>query len=91
MTKAQMRVRSKQIADTTSYEDRAFRKGCVTQGVVTFHEDDWSPYYVVWYRGHYVTVLFGDDFDSAKLRVMWNVIRTAEETIKKIEGVKYDC
>ena len=90
MTRAQMRVRSKQIADTASYEDRAFRKGCVTQGIVTILKEDCSPYYVVWYRGRYVTILFGDDMDSAKLRVMWNIVRVSEQFVRELKELKHE-
>jgi len=38
----------------------------------------------------YVATLFGDYTDKYKLMTMWNVVRIAEETIEKIEGVKHE-
>ena len=86
MTDAQWKVRLEQISAESKWDDRDFRKKCVTQKIVTFSHDKDSRYYTVWYRYLYVATLFGDYTDKYKLMTMWNVVRIAEETIEKIEG-----
>lgn len=88
MTDAQWKVRVKQIAYESQWEDRAFRKKCVTQGIVTFGIEEGGTYYTVKYRDRYVTLLFGDKEDKLKLKAVWNVIRIAEQLIKEVEGVE---
>lgn len=90
MTNAQLKVACIQTHTEFCYEYRAFRKKCVTQGIVTFSRDNDLSYYVVRYRGRYVTMLFGDTEDSSKLCAAWNAIKISEETIEKIEGVKHE-
>ena len=91
MTDARWKIRIEQITAENHYKDRVFRKKCVTQKIVTFSRDKDSRYYTVMYRYLYVATLFGDYTDKYKLMTMWNVVRIAEETIEKIEGVKHDC
>ena len=88
MTDAQWKVKSNQISEDVSYELRKFRKKCVTQGIVEFVRD--YNYYEMKYRGQFLCYLYGDE-DSINLRAVWYTIQIAEETIEKIEGVKYDC
>ena len=90
MTEAQWKVRLEQISAESKWDDRDFRKKCVTQKIVTFSRDKDSRYYTVRYRYLYVASLFGDYTDKYKLMTMWNVVRIAEETIEKIEGVKHE-
>ena len=96
MTDAQLEVKSKQSHAEFCYEYRAFRKKCVTQGIVTFSRDYDIAYYIVRYRGMYVTYLYGNAEDKSKLRAVWNVIHTAEQLLKAeqfakgIEGVKHE-
>lgn len=97
MTDAQWEARLEQITAESRYEYRAFRKECVTQGIVKFsNEDDVCKCYTVRYRGLYVATLWGDTTDKYKLTTMWNVIRTAEQLLKAeqfvkgIEGVKHE-
>ena len=85
MTVAQSKVKSEQAQTEYRYEYRAFRKKCVTQGIVTFNRDYDGSYYLVRYRGMYVTMLFGDEDDKSKLRAVWNVIRTAERLMESKE------
>ena len=82
MTDAQWKVRVKQITYESQWEDRAFRKKCVTQGIVTFSKEGGLTYYTVRYRDRYVTMLFGDVEEKLKLKAVWNVIRRAEQFIK---------
>ena len=42
------------------------------------------------YRDRYVTTLYGDSYEDLVLSAVWNTIEYAEETIKKIEGVKHE-
>lgn len=90
MTDAQWKVRLEQITAESKYEYRAFRKKCVTQGIVTIRREDGSPYYIMRYRDRYVTMLWGDSYEEIVLKAAWNTIFTAEETIEKIEGVKHE-
>lgn len=91
MTDAQWKVKIEQITNDNRYEYRAFRKKCVTQGVVTFSREDGNSYYIMRYRDRFVTTIWGDDYENLILSSVWNTIRSAEETIVKIEGVKHDC
>ena len=84
MTDAQWKVRVEQITAESNLKDRAFRKKCVTQGIVMFVRD--GVLYEMTYRGHFVCYLYGHE--DSKLVAVWNAIRIAEETIEKIEGVK---
>jgi predicted adenine nucleotide alpha hydrolase (AANH) superfamily ATPase len=92
MTDAQWKVMSTQISDNVQYELRRFRKKCITQGIVKIVRD--HSFYEMTYRGRFVCYLYGntygDNVDKSKLRSAWSVIRIAEETIEKIEGVKHE-
>ena len=88
MTDAQWKVRVEQVTAESHYEYRAFRKECVTQGIVMFIRD--IGFYEMTYRGNFVCYLYGDDEESIKLLAVWNTIKIAEETIEKIEGVKHE-
>lgn len=88
MTDAQWLEKSKQISDFVNYELREFRKKCVTQCIVDFVND--NGFYEMRYRGRFVCYLYKDNKDDIKLWVVWNTIKIAEETIKKIEGVKHE-
>lgn len=90
MTDAQWKIKSEQMAAQRHYKYRAFRKKCVTQGLVTFGREDGSSYYIMRYRDRYVTCLLGDSYEKIVLAAVWNTIEYAEETIKKIEGVKHE-
>ena len=91
MTDAQRKVKLEQITAESKYEYRAFRKKCVTQGIVTFRRENGSSFYTMRYRDRFVSSLWGDSYEEIVLAAVWRTIFTAEETIKKIEGVKYDC
>ena len=88
MTDAQRKVRLEQISDELKLKNREFRKKCVTQGIVKFVKQ--FGFYKITYRGHFVCYLYKDYEDDIKLRVMWNTIKIAEETIEKIEGEKHE-
>ena len=90
MTDAQWKARLEQITAESRYEYRAFRKECVTQGIVTFNRNKDDRYYTVRYRYLYVATLFGDNTDKYKLMTMWNVVRIAEQLLKAVEGVKHE-
>ena len=90
MTDAQRKVKLEQITAESKYEYRAFRKKCVTQGLVTFGREDGRSFYIMRYRDRYVTTLYGDSYEDLVLSAVWNTIEYAEETIKKIEGVKHE-
>ena len=90
MTDAQWKARLEQITAESRYEYRAFRKECVTQGIVTFGRENVSPFITVRYRDRYVATLFGETTDKRILLAVWNTIFTAEKTIEKIEGVKHE-
>ena len=90
MTEAQWKVRLDQITDENHYEYRAFRKKCVTQGIVTFSRENGSSYYIMRYRDRFVTTLWGESYEKIILAAAWCTISTAEETIEKIEGVKHE-
>ena len=97
MTDAQWKEDVKRISENAKYENRKFRKECVTQGIVKFsNEDDVCKCYTVRYRGLYVATPWGDTTDKYKLMTMWNVIRIAEQLLKAeqfvkgIEGVKHE-
>ena len=91
MTDAQWKVRLEQKTAESHYEYRAFRKKCVTQGIVTFSRENGSSYYTMRYRDRFVTSLWGFSFEKIVLTAVWNTIEYAEETIEKIEGEKHDC
>lgn len=88
MTDAQWKARLEQITAESRYEYRAFRKECVTQGIVTFSLENESPFITVRYRDRYVATLFREKTDKRILLAVWNTIFTAEKAIEKIEGVK---
>lgn len=91
MTDAQWKERLLRIAYESQWADREFRKKCVTLGIVTFlRETPTRRWYTVRYRGRYITTLFGDVEDKSKLLTMWSVIRTAEQLIEEVEGVKHE-
>ena len=90
MTDAQWKVKCEQMSDERRYEYRAFRKKCVTQGIVTFGREDGRSYYIMRYRDRFVTSLLGESYDKLVLMAVWNTIEYAEETIKKIEGEKHE-
>ena len=90
MTKAQWEVRLEQISAESMWDDRIFRKECVTQKIVTFNRVKDSRYYTVRYRYLYVASLFGDYTDKYKLMTIWNVVRIAEQLLKAVEGVKHE-
>ena len=90
MTDAQLKFRIEQITAENHYKDRAFRKKCVTQGIVTFGRENGSSYYIMRYRDRFVTSLWGDGYEKLILAAVWCTISTAEETIEKIEGVKHE-
>ena len=90
MTDAQWEIRIEQITAENHYEYRAFRKECVTQGIVTFGREDGNSYYTMRYRDRFVTMLWGDSYEKEILMAVWSTIYTAEKTIKKIEGVKHE-
>ena len=90
MTDAQWKERLEQITAESQYKYRAFRKECVTQGIVTFGRENGSQFITVRYRDIYVATLFREKTDKRILLAVWNTISTAEETIKKIEGVKHE-
>ena len=96
MTDAQWKIRLEQISNKSQWEDRIFRKECVTQGIVTFNRVGECKCFTVRYRNLYVASLFGGIEDKYKLMTMWNVIRIAEQLLKAeqfakgIEGVKHE-
>lgn len=90
MTEAQLKVRINQRSADVNYERRRFRKKCVTLGIVEFVKKISNFDYEVYYRGCFVCTLFKSGEDSLKLLAVWNTIAIAEETIEKIEGVKYE-
>lgn len=90
MTDAQWKARLEQITAESKYEYRAFRKKCVTQGIVTFGLENGSPFITVRYRDRYVATLFREATDKRILLAVWNIIFTAEKAIEKIEGVKHE-
>lgn len=90
MTDAQWKARLEQITDESQYEYRAFRKKCVTQGIVTFSRKNGSSYYIMRYRDRFVTTLWGESYEKIILAAVWCTIFTAEETIEKIEGEKHE-
>ena len=87
MTNAQWEEDVKRISENVKYENRKFRKECVTQGIVEIVKD--HIFYQVRYRGGFVCYLYGNDGENLKLCAMWNAIKIAE-TIRKIEGVKHE-
>lgn len=91
MTDAQWKVKRNQISADADYERRRFRKKCVTHGIVEFVRRNGCFYYELHYRGCFVCTLFKSDYkEYLKLLAVWNTIAIAEETIKKIEGVKHE-
>lgn len=91
MTNSQWKVESKRISDNLNYERRRFRKECVTRGIVEFVRRKGCFNYEMLYRGCFVCTLYKYEGEYLKLLAVWNIIAIAEETIEKIEGVKYDC
>lgn len=90
MTVAQWKAKSKEIIEDALYRERKFRKKCVSQDIVKFIRC--QNFYELQYRGKHVCYLFGNSGEEKiKLQAVWDIIRIAEETIEKIEGVKYDC
>ncbi len=91
MTDAQLIESSIQKLNDVNYERRKFRKECVTRGIVEFVRIKGRLFYEMHYRGCYVCTIFKDKPMFLTLMIVWNAIRIAEKTIKKIEGVKHDC
>ena len=91
MTDAQWNVRLKQIAYESQWADREFRKECVTQGIVMFSRENGSKWYTVRYRDRYVCMLFNEIEDKRILMAVWSAIRTAEQLLEEVKGVKHDC
>lgn len=90
MTDSQWKAWLEQITAESQYEYRAFRKKCVTQGIVTFSREDGSPYYTMRYRDRFVTTLWEESYEKIILAAVWCTIFTAEKAIEKIEGVKHE-
>ena len=90
MTDAQWKIRLEQITAESHYDYRAFRKKCVTQGIVTFSRENGSSYYIMRYRDRFVTTLWGESYEKIILAAAWCTISTAEETIEMIEGEKHE-
>ena len=90
MTYAQRKAKCKEITEEALYRERKFRKKCVSQDIVKFIRC--QNFYELQYRGKHVCYLFGNSVEEKiKLRAVWDIIKIAEEIIRKIEGVKYDC
>lgn len=90
MTDAQWKAKCKESTKDALYRDRKFRKECVTQGIVEFVRRNGCFNYEMLYRGCFVCTLYKDEGEYLKLLAVWNTIAIAEETIKKIEGVKHE-
>ena len=90
MTDAQWEVELEHVTAKNNYEYRAFRKECVTQGIVTFRRESGNPYYTMRYRDRFITMLWGNSYEKLILLAVWCTIFTAEKAIKKIEGVKHE-
>ena len=89
MTGAQWNVKYKEITEDALYRERKFRKKCVSQDIVKFLRC--QNFCKLQYRGKHVCYLFGNSVEEKiKLRVVWDIIKIAEETIEKIEGVKHE-
>ena len=89
MTDAQWLEKSKQISDDVNYKLRKFRKKCVTQDIVKFIRC--QNFYKLQYRGKHVCYLFGNSVEEKiKLQAVWDIIKIAEEIIRKIEGEKHE-
>lgn len=86
MTNAQWNVEMQKRTAERLYKERAFRKKCVTQGIVTFSREKGATYYVLKYRARYVSTIYKDDVRI--LMASWNVIEVAENLLKKVKGVK---
>ena len=89
MTYAQLKAKCKEITEEALYRERKFRKKCVTQDIVKFIRC--YNFYELQYRGKHIFYLFGNSVEEKiKLRAVWDIIKIAEETIEKIEGVIND-
>ena len=89
MTYAQWKVKCKEITEEALYRERKFRKKCISQDIVKFIRC--NNFYDVQYRGKHVCYLFRNSVEEKiKLRALWDIIKIAEETIEKIEGVKHE-
>lgn len=87
MTDAQWKVEVQHTTVELHFKERAFRKKCVTQGLVTIGRENGSRYYTVRYRDRYVCTLFNDIGDRLILSAAWNVIEISEQLMKEVEGV----
>ena len=85
MTYAQWKVKCVQLSDERHYEYRAFRKKCVTLGIVKFVRKINSLYYEMYYRGRYVCTLFKSGEEYLKLLAVWNTIAIAEKQSKRLK------
>ena len=89
MTDAQWKAKCKEITEDALYRERKFRKKCVTQDIVKFIRC--QNFYKLQYRGKHVCYLFGNSVEEKiKLQAVWDIIKIAEEIIRKIEGEKHE-
>jgi hypothetical protein len=88
MTDAQWKEEVKRISANVDYRLRKFRKKGVTQGIVQFVRN--ISCYEMRYRGQFICYISGSREENLKFLAVWNTIKTAEETIEKIEGVKHE-
>ena len=90
MTDAQLKVEVQKTNAEHLYKERAFRKKCVTQGIVTFSREKGDTYYIFRYRDRFVCTLFNDYAEGRILMATWNVIEVAENLLKKVKGVEHE-
>ena len=89
MTDAQWKAKCKEIIEDALYRERKFRKKCVSQDIVKFIRC--QNFYELQYRGKHVCYLFGNSVEEKiKLQAVWDIIKIAEEIIRKIEGEKHE-
>ena len=89
MTDAQWKAKCKEITEDALYRERKFRKKCVSQDIVKLIRC--QNFYKLQYRGKHVCYLFGNSIEEKiKLRAVWDIIKIAEEIIRKIEGEKHE-
>lgn len=90
MTNAQWNVEMQKRTAERHYKERAFRKKCVTQGIVTFSRENGNTYCILRYRDRYVCTLFNDKEDVRILMAAWNIIEVAENLLKEVKGVEHE-
>lgn len=89
MTDAQWKAKCKEITEDALYRERKFRKKCLSQDIVKFIRC--YNFYELKYRGKHVCYLFGNSVEEKiKLQAVWDIIKIAEEIIRKIEGEKHE-